>query len=51
LQDVEPPLPVRESLSVIQKTAKTAEVGATLGPWLTKNHEAVNKPLVESFIR
>ena len=51
LQDVEPPLPVRESLSAIQKTAKTAKVGATLGPWLTKNREAVNKPLIESFIR
>lgn len=30
LQNVEPPLPVRESLSVVQKTAKTAKVGATL---------------------
>jgi len=51
LQDVEPPLPVRESLSVIQKTAKTAKVGATLGPWLIKHREAVSEPFIDSFIR
>lgn len=51
LQDVEPPLPVRESLLVVQKTAKTAKVGATLGPWLIKHREAVSKPLIDSFIR
>ena len=51
MQDVEPPLPIRESLSAIQKTAGPPKVGATLGPWLTKNREAVNKPLIESFIR
>lgn len=50
-QDVELPLPVRESLSVIQKTAKTAKVGATLGPRLIKHREAVSKPLIDSFIR
>jgi dienelactone hydrolase len=51
LQDVEPSLPVRESLSAIQKTAKTAKVGATPGPWLIKHREAVSKPLIDSFIR
>ena len=42
---------VRESLSVVQKTAKTAKVGAMLGPWLIKHCEAVSKPLIDSFIR
>ena len=51
LQDVEPPLPVRESLSVVQKTAETTKVGATLGPWLIKHREAVSKSLINSFIR
>lgn len=51
MQDVEPPLPVRESLSVIQKTTKTAKVGAALGTWLIKHRKAVSKPLIDSFTR
>ncbi|KAF2014722.1 dienelactone hydrolase family protein-like protein [Aaosphaeria arxii CBS 175.79] len=51
LQDVEPPLPVRESQSVVQKTAATAKVGATLGPWLLNHREAVSKPVIDGFIR
>ena len=51
LQDVELPLPVREPLSAVRKTAKTAKVGATLGPWLINHREAVRKPLIDSFIR
>ncbi|ORY11256.1 dienelactone hydrolase [Clohesyomyces aquaticus] len=51
LQDVEPPLPTRESLTLVQKTAATAKVGATLGPWLIKHREAVSKPIIDGFIR
>ena len=51
LQDIEPPLPVRESLSVVEKGVKTAKVGATLGPWLAKHREAVVKPIIDGFIR
>jgi dienelactone hydrolase len=51
LQDIEPPLPVRENLSVLEKGTKTAKVGATLGPWLLKHREAVSKPIIEGFIQ
>ncbi|KAF2112396.1 dienelactone hydrolase [Lophiotrema nucula] len=51
LQDVEPPLPERESLSLTAKAASTAKVGATLGPWLVKHREAVSKPIIDGFIR
>ncbi|KAF2499536.1 alpha/beta-hydrolase [Lophium mytilinum] len=51
LQDVEPPLPVRENLTLVQKTAATAKVGATLGPWLLRHREAVSKPIIDGFIR
>jgi len=51
LQDVEPPLPVRENLSLVEKTTKTAKVGATLGPWLREHREAVSKPLMDGFIQ
>ncbi|KAF2842708.1 alpha/beta-hydrolase [Patellaria atrata CBS 101060] len=50
LQDVEPPLPVRENLTLLEKAAKTAKVGTTLMPWLAKHREAVTKPLIDSFI-
>jgi dienelactone hydrolase len=50
LQDIEPPLPVRQNLGVVEKAAKTAKVGATLGPWLVKHREAVAKPLLDGFI-
>jgi len=51
LQSVEPPLRVREQLSLIDKTKATATVGTTLPPWLIKHREAVVKPLIDSFIR
>jgi hypothetical protein len=51
LQDVEPPLPTRESMTVLQKTASTAKVGTTLGPWLVRHREAVSKPIIDGFIR
>jgi dienelactone hydrolase len=50
LQTVEPPLPERESLSMTQKAASTAKVGATLGPWLIKHREGVSKPLIDDFL-
>jgi dienelactone hydrolase len=50
LQTVEPPLPEREALSLTQKAASTAKVGATLGPWLVKHREGVTKPLIDDFI-
>ncbi|KAI9665006.1 MAG: hypothetical protein M1821_006454 [Bathelium mastoideum] len=51
LQDIEPPLPIRENLSLVEKGTKTAKVGATLGPWLIKHREAVSKPIIDGFIR
>lgn len=51
LQDIEPPLEVRENLTALEKTAKTAKVGATLGPWLMKHREGVTLPLVDGFIK
>lgn len=50
LQTVEPPLPVRESMSIAGKAAQTAQIAATLGPWLIKHREAVTKPLVDDFV-
>lgn len=51
LQTVEPPLPVREKQSVVEKATATAKIGATLGPWLAKHREAVSKPLLDGFIQ
>jgi len=51
LQDAEPPLKVRETLSIVDKGVKTAKVGVTLGPWLYRHSESVSKPLVEGFVR
>jgi dienelactone hydrolase len=51
LQDVEPPLPTREKMGVLEKGTATAKVGATLGPWLIKHREAVAKPIIDGFIR
>ncbi|CAK4014551.1 hypothetical protein DOTSEDRAFT_47898 [Lecanosticta acicola] len=50
LDTVEPPLPKRETLTVVDKAAATAQVGATLGPWLLKHREGVARPLIENFI-
>lgn len=50
LNDAEPPLKVREQLSMVDKAKKTASVGTTLGPWLLRHREAVARPLIEGFI-
>ena len=50
LQTVEPQLPEREKQSLVDKTAATAKVGATLGPWLVTHREAVARPIIENFI-
>ncbi|OQO09002.1 hypothetical protein B0A48_05893 [Cryoendolithus antarcticus] len=50
LQTVEPQLPEREKQTVLEKTAATAQVGATLGPWLIKHREGVSRPIIENFI-
>ncbi|KZF24801.1 dienelactone hydrolase family protein-like protein [Xylona heveae TC161] len=50
LQDVEPPLTVREGLSITQKATKAASVTSVLGPWLIKHREAVTLPLIDGFI-
>ncbi|KAK4898892.1 hypothetical protein LTR27_003623 [Elasticomyces elasticus] len=50
LQTVEPQLPEREKLSLVDKAASTAKVGATLGPWLATHREAVARPIIENFI-
>ncbi|KAF2090640.1 dienelactone hydrolase family protein-like protein [Saccharata proteae CBS 121410] len=50
LQTVEPPLPQREAMGMVEKTAATAKVGATLGPWLVRHREGVSKPLMDGFI-
>lgn len=51
LQDIEPPLSIRSSLSVSQKSAANAKVSATLGPWLVNHRESVSKPIIDGFIR
>jgi dienelactone hydrolase len=38
-------------MTVLQKTASTAKVGTTLGPWLVRHREAVSKPIIDGFIR
>lgn len=50
LDDVEPKLAVREQLSLVEKAKKTANVGATFGPWLIRRREAVTKPIIDGFI-
>ena len=50
LQTVEPPLPERKALTMTQKAASTAKVGATLGPWLATHREGVSKPLIDNFL-
>ena len=50
LQSVEPPLKTQETLSTIDKAKNTANVAATLGPWLISHREAVSKPIIDGFI-
>lgn len=50
MQTVEPQLPDREKMSIVDKATSTASVGTTLGPWLLKHREAVAKPLIDNFI-
>lgn len=51
LQSAEPPLKVRQNLSLVDKGLKTATVATTLGPWLYRHSESVSKPMIEGFIR
>jgi dienelactone hydrolase len=51
LQSVEPPMKVRENLSMIEKAKNAVTVGATLGPWMLKHREAIVQPQIDSFIR
>lgn len=50
LQNVEPPLEKRETLTMADKAKNTAIVSATLGPWLVKHREAVSRPLIHGFV-
>lgn len=50
LDDVEPPLKIREELSIVDKGVKQAKVAATLGPWLITHREAVTRPLIEGVV-
>lgn len=51
LDTVEPPLPVREKMGVVDKASATAQIGATLGPWLFSHPESTSRPIIEDFIR
>ena len=50
LQNVEPPLEKRETLTMVDKAKNTAIVSATLGPWLAKHREAIVRPLIHGFV-
>ncbi|KAI9671519.1 MAG: hypothetical protein M1817_003571 [Caeruleum heppii] len=50
LDDVEPKLSVREQLTMVEKAKKTANVGATFGPWLIKHREGVTAPIIDGFV-
>lgn len=50
LQNIEPPLKERESLSVVDKAKNAALVPATLGPWLVKHREGVSRPIIDGFV-
>lgn len=50
LQNVEPPLEKRETLTMADKAKNAAIVSATLGPWLVKHREAVTRPLIHGFV-
>ena len=50
LSEVEPPLKVREQMSVIDKGTAGAKVAATLPPWLAKHREGVSRPIIDGFI-
>ncbi|EXJ86787.1 hypothetical protein A1O3_03741 [Capronia epimyces CBS 606.96] len=50
LQDVEPPLKVKEQEGLLAKAKETVNVMATLGPWLAKHREGVAEPLISGFI-
>ncbi|KAI9713007.1 MAG: hypothetical protein M1828_001481 [Chrysothrix sp. TS-e1954] len=50
LNAAEPPLHVREKLSLIGKGINTAKVATTLGPWIVRHREGVTKPIIDGFI-
>lgn len=37
--------------SLLEKTTGTAQVAASLGPWLAKHRESVSRPLIEQAVR
>lgn len=51
LDDVEPPLKVREQMGLMDKTAKGAKVAATLPLWLAKHGETQTKSMIYEFLR
>jgi dienelactone hydrolase len=51
LQDLEPPIPVRDKMTTFGKIARPAKIGLTLGPWLIRHREGVTRPLVDAFIQ
>ena len=50
LRNVEPPLKVKENMSLVEKAKDTAIVGTTLGPWLVSHREAVTQPIIDGFV-
>jgi len=50
LQDIEPRQEDAAQLTMVDKAKKTANVGATFGPWMVKHREAVAKPIIDGFI-
>ena len=50
LQTLEPPLHVRNGLSLIDRAKSSAAAAAALGPWQQTNRESVIMPLIDNFI-
>ncbi|MCJ1468169.1 hypothetical protein MMC07_006797 [Pseudocyphellaria aurata] len=50
IQTVEPPLKVRENLSLATKAKNAAVIPTIMGPWMLKHREAVTMPLVDGFV-
>ncbi|KAL9126459.1 MAG: hypothetical protein Q9217_004497 [Psora testacea] len=50
LDNIEPNLKTKESLSVADKAKNAAIVTTTLGTWLPKHREGVSKPFIDGFV-
>ncbi|KAF2405626.1 alpha/beta-hydrolase [Trichodelitschia bisporula] len=50
LQDVDPPLAVKENLSAEEKKKKSERMHAAYGPWLGRHGDDVTVPRVDAFI-